>query len=310
MYDLIGDIHGELGALEVLLRKLGYRPTDQGWSHHGRTAIFLGDFIDRGADSRGVCRLVREMTQGGSARAVMGNHEFNALAYHTPDPLEEGQYLRKHTEKNVGQHRATLDSFAGHDAEFNETRDWFASLPLWLDLGDLRVVHAAWHAESMDALHGHLDTDRKLQASALEPMSRKGHAAYESVETVLKGVEVGLPDGCRFKDKDGQERDAARIRWWLKHQGLGWRELAMGPPELIAQLPDKPVGEGASPGYPQDAPPVFIGHYWLNGTPAPLAPNVACLDYSVAKPGGQLVAYRWEGEQTLKASSFVAVERG
>lgn len=31
------------------------------------------------------------------------------------------------------------------------------------------------------------------------------------------------------------------------------------------------------------------------GVPEPLAPNIACLDYSVAKPGGKLVAYRWSG---------------
>ncbi|TVQ50455.1 MAG: metallophosphoesterase [Gammaproteobacteria bacterium] len=316
MYDLIGDIHGELGALEALLRKLGYRRTSEGWSHPGRMAIFLGDFIDRGADSRGVCRLVREMTQGGSAKAVMGNHEFNALAYHTPDPLRPGAFLREHSPKNRSQHEATLESFAGNDAEFEETRDWFASLPLWLDLGGLRVVHAAWHTESMEALHDHLDTDRKLQASALEQMSRKektasrtGKTAYESVETVLKGVEVKLPDGCRFVDKDGHQRHEARIRWWLREGSLTWRELALGPPELIAQLPDALVNEGASRGYPADAPPVFIGHYWLTGKPAPLAPNVACLDYSVAKPGGQLVAYRWEGEQILKVSSFVSVSR-
>ena len=310
MYDLIGDIHGELGALEALLRKLGYRRTDQGWSHPGRTAIFLGDFIDRGADSRGVCHLVREMTQGGSALAVIGNHEFNALAYHTPDPLEDGRHLRPHTEKNIRQHAATLESFEGHEMELADTLDWFRSLPLWMDLGELRVVHAAWHPESMVALGDYLTHDLTLQDDVLEPMSRGGQVAYESVERILKGVEVELPDGYSFMDKDGQKRREARIRWWLQQEGLSWRELALGPPELIDQLPDQPMREGASPGYPEDAPPVFIGHYWWTGTPAPLAPNVACLDYSVAKPGGQLVAYRWDGEQVLKASSFVSVTRG
>ena len=39
-----------------------------------------------------------------------------------------------------------------------------------------------------------------------------------------------------------------------------------------------------------DEKPVFLGHYWMEGDPAPLATNIACLDYSVAKPGGKLVA--------------------
>ena len=43
--------------------------------------------------------------------------------------------------------------------------------------------------------------------------------------------------------------------------------------------------------------------------PAALAPNIACLDYSVAKPGGKLVAYRWDGEQTLSGEKFEWVDR-
>ena len=55
--------------------------------------------------------------------------------------------------------------------------------------------------------------------------------------------------------------------------------------------------------YSSDAAPVFVGHYWLAGTPKPLATNVACTDYSVAK-GGKLVAYRWDGESTLHEEKF------
>ena len=49
--------------------------------------------------------------------------------------------------------------------------------------------------------------------------------------------------------------------------------------------------------------PLFIGHYWLTGTPRLLSDSVACLDYSVAK-GGKLVAYRWDGESTLENSKL------
>jgi hypothetical protein len=55
---------------------------------------------------------------------------------------------------------------------------------------------------------------------------------------------------------------------------------------------------------------VFLGHYWLDTEPQVLAPNVACLDYSVAaKSGGKLVAYRWSGEQRLDNDNFVFVEK-
>jgi hypothetical protein len=61
--------------------------------------------------------------------------------------------------------------------------------------------------------------------------------------------------------------------------------------------------------YSHEAPPVFLGHYWMQGEPAPLARNIACLDYSVAEPGGRLTAYRWDGEQVLEKERFVWVGR-
>ena len=57
--------------------------------------------------------------------------------------------------------------------------------------------------------------------------------------------------------------------------------------------------------YPPEAKPVFVGHYWMKGNrPELLAPNVACVDWSVAK-GGFLYAYRWDGEQQLQSENFV-----
>ena len=52
--------------------------------------------------------------------------------------------------------------------------------------------------------------------------------------------------------------------------------------------------------------PVFVGHYWLQGNPKPLKPNLACLDYSAVKYG-KLVCYRFDGEQILDNSKFVWV---
>ena len=57
-------------------------------------------------------------------------------------------------------------------------------------------------------------------------------------------------------------------------------------------------------GYNGDKP-VFFGRYWWTGIPGPLAPKVACVDYS-AGMGGPLVAYRWDGEEELEARGFVS----
>ena len=61
--------------------------------------------------------------------------------------------------------------------------------------------------------------------------------------------------------------------------------------------------------YSHEESPVFLGHYWMEGKPEPLAANIACLDYSVAKPGGKLTAYRWDGEQQINRDHFVWVDR-
>jgi hypothetical protein len=307
MYDIIGDIHGERVTLEALLTELGYRRGTSGWSHGDRKAVFAGDFIDRGPDSRGVCELVREMVESGSALAVMGNHELNAIAFHTEDPDHPGEHLRRHSEKNVKQHEATLRSYAGADAALADTLGWFATLPMWLELEGLRVVHAAWHEASMETLSPYVSDAAVLHPAALVPAARRGHEAYRAAETVLKGVEIPLPGEHSFRDKDGHLRREVRVRWWATGEPKPWREVALGPPDLLAQLPDETAAGGALVGYAPDAAPVFFGHYWLTGQPRPLAPNVACLDYSVARPGGKLVAYRWDGEHQLREDRFEAV---
>jgi hypothetical protein len=73
---------------------------------------------------------------------------------------------------------------------------------------------------------------------------------------------------------------------------------------------DGRVPDGVSfPGYSKQVPALFFGHYWLapEEIKAPLASNIACVDYSAGK-GGPLVAYRFNGEAILKPDNFVAVE--
>ena len=85
-FDVIGDVHGCRAELEALLTALGYllhrddagRPV--GARHPaGRTAVFLGDLVDRGPDTPGVLRLAMGMVAAGDALAVAGNHEAKLL---------------------------------------------------------------------------------------------------------------------------------------------------------------------------------------------------------------------------------------
>jgi hypothetical protein len=302
MYDLIGDIHGHVDALQRLLRQLGYSRHRGVYRHPERQAIFLGDFVDRGPQIRETLEIVRPMVDAGFALAVMGNHELNALAFHTPDPERPGSHLRPHNEKNSNQHAETRRQVSA--AELASYLDWFRTLPLWLDLEGLRVVHACWDEtmiRPISQISGPI-TDEFLHAAC-----RKNQPLYAPVEALLKGKEATLPDGVVFKDKEGHQRFKTRLRWYMPPEGQTYRTYAMATEEIPCDLPLAPDIIKAAVPYPTDAKPVFTGHYWMSGSkPELLAANVACLDWSVAK-GGVLCAYRWDGERQLDAAKFTWV---
>lgn len=98
-YDIIGDVHGQYEKLVGLLRKLGYQESRGAWRHSDRTAIFVGDLIDRGPQQLATVELVRRMVEARTAEIVMGNHEFNAISWATPDAGKDGEFLREHNKK-------------------------------------------------------------------------------------------------------------------------------------------------------------------------------------------------------------------
>ena len=310
-YDIIGDIHGQAGPLEALLHKLGYRERWGVWRYpdQDRKVIFVGDYIDRNKNARRVMDIVKRMTDNSEALAVMGNHEFNAVAYHTLDPDDDNKYLRPHSEKNQIQHSAFLEEMEGDEAAHDEAIDWFRTLPMWLDLGELRVIHASWVARHHATVERVADPDAHLSNTLLVQGSRKDTPEYEAVECLLKGLEVRMPEGVGYEDSYGNFRTKARVRWWLPEAPGALRDAIMASPAMMEQVGDTPWGGvwPADAGYSEDAPPVFIGHYWMGGDPEPLARNVACVDYSAAKPGNKLVAYRWDGEGRLAREKFVSV---
>jgi serine/threonine protein phosphatase 1 len=70
----IGDIHGRLDLLDDLLDQIA--TDDDGRSPMATTLVFLGDFIDRGPDSRDVVERLRSIGQSGTRCIfLMGNHE-------------------------------------------------------------------------------------------------------------------------------------------------------------------------------------------------------------------------------------------
>lgn len=314
-YDIIGDVHGCGTQLVALLMQLGYRPDapNGAYRHPKRTVIFVGDLIDRGDAQLRVLEIAKAMTDAGTAQIVMGNHEFNALAYATEWPAGSDNFLRKHTDKNNSQHQAFLEQVP--DAERTNYLDWFMSLPLWLDLGELRIIHACWHTESMDIVQEALGGDRFTSVDQLVRASTKSDPLYEAVEILLKGPEISLTDYNQpeYRDKGAHNRPRARLRWWSETAST-LRELALidgnfttadGSP--YPRLPDIEVDAAARSYVYDGSVPVFFGHYWRSGEPSHLADwtaHAACLDFS-AFNDGTLTAYRWSGESEVHPENFV-----
>jgi len=305
MYDIIGDIHGHADALAALLGELGYTQRDGVYAHPDRRVVFLGDFVDRGPKIRETLELVRGMVETDAAVTVMGNHELNAMAFHTPHPDQEGAYLRPHTAKNEKQHGQTLLQLS--DSQLSDALAWFRTLPMWLELEGLRAVHACWDGESIRKIANQLEQSGKLTDEVLASACLADGALFPAVEVILKGREMQLPEGYSFQDKDGHERTKTRTRWFLDADGHTFGSYAMTD-QLACDVPLTSEIRAAARPYGETEKPVFLGHYWLKETtPRRLARNVACVDYSVAK-GGFLCAYRWDGEQELSDDKFVFVK--
>lgn len=88
----IGDVHGERALLDRLLDRIA---EDRATQADGLDAVFvfLGDYVDRGPDSRGVMdRIIECAASDGAVRCLMGNHE-QAMLRFLDDPMTGGQWL-------------------------------------------------------------------------------------------------------------------------------------------------------------------------------------------------------------------------
>ena len=130
---VLSDPHGCYELLVNVLKKANYNPAkDQ--------LIMLGDYIDRGPESKKVVELVMELVAGG-AIGLIGNHEKLLLAAHDdPDEFElwainGGREALRSYGLNPFNHKSVRDIPAEHIK-------FLAGLPLYHETEDYIFVHA------------------------------------------------------------------------------------------------------------------------------------------------------------------------
>jgi len=304
-YDLIGDVHGCGQALVRLLEKLGYTKKYGVYQHTKRQVIFVGDIVDRGPRIRDALATVYNMVQSGHAQMVIGNHEYNVYCHATPDPQRKAMaYLREHNPHNDRLVAETFEQFANYPGELKEYLEWFSRLPLFLEFERFRVVHACWdqqYIEQYRTAFGHHCVTPEIIAASVHHKSFEGRI----LDRLMRGTSIKLPNNEKIVSRDGYERRIFRTKFWARNPKT-YSDVVYQPDPLPEHLESWVLNQAERDkllSYSETEKPVFFGHYWLQGTPEPVRPNICCLDYSAVK-FGRLVAYRYNFEPHLNESQY------
>jgi hypothetical protein len=250
-------------------------------------------------DEEAVLARVRRLVDSGQAVAVMGNHELNAILYHRKDA--SGAWLRSHTAAKTKQHQSFIEVFGVGTKEAKEWTEWFLTLPLWRDLGGLRMVHACWDDAAIEIIKARRP-DGRLHPDDLPEVAAATSPFGKAVERLLSGPEVSLPEGYMFRDTNNHERRGVRLAWW-RPEATTWQEACLSVPKP-EDLPSGAIPpDTAALLYHEDALPVVVGHYKMSGAPGIEAPNAACLDYPT-RP----CVYRWRTGEPLLSDNLIVIE--
>ena len=125
-YIAITDIHGELEKLNNVLDKIDKRNDD--------IFVFMGDYIDRGANSKGVVERIIELGERYKCIYLIGSHEYALLHAKSDDYY---QFLFD----NYGG-TATVRSYGSFENIFKTHGDFFRSLKFYHLTDKYLFVHA------------------------------------------------------------------------------------------------------------------------------------------------------------------------
>ncbi|WP_181811125.1 polynucleotide kinase-phosphatase [Streptomyces ipomoeae] len=241
-FDIIGDIHGCSAELESLLGKLGYV---DGVHPEGRTAVFVGDLVDRGPDSPGVLRRVMSMVGSGNALCVPGNHE-----------NKYGRYLKGRGVQHTHGLAETIEQMAGESDEFKQqVREFIDGLVSHyvLDGGRLVVCHAGlpekYHGRTSGRVRSHAlygDTTGETDEFGL-PVRYPWAEDYRGRAAVVYG-HTPVPQATWLNNTICLDTGAV---FGGKLTALRWpeRELVDVPAEKVWYEPTRPLASEAPGGH-------------------------------------------------------------
>lgn len=163
---IIGDVHGCFYTLEKIL---------QHWNTEEEYLIFVGDLIDRGNYSSKVLRKCMALQKDHKNCIVLkGNHEYEFIEHY--DKGGNPNWVRQCGEK-------TLEDFNRNNLDYQEIRNWFASLPLKHETENILITHAGitetedpYFEDSEDSVlwtRKELKNMNKLQVHGHTPLKEK-----------------------------------------------------------------------------------------------------------------------------------------
>lgn len=127
---IVGDVHGCSKELALLIGKMDL-------SHHATRVIFAGDLLDKGPDSAGVVRLVRELSERVKVVLVKGNHEEKHERFRRHE-FRISQEGGTNPIKKADELRVIAKELSGEDVAFLEQAVLYCKVPEYNAL----VVHA------------------------------------------------------------------------------------------------------------------------------------------------------------------------
>ena len=204
----VGDVQGCTPSLKALLKKIPKQSK----------MIFLGDLVNRGPDSLGALRLLKNLQESGRAECILGNHDLHLLA------IDAG--IRKI--KGLDTVEPILQA-----PDRSELIDWIRKRPMALSNGQVLAVHAGvlpqWDLQQ--TIECAQEVEKALRSKSYKTFlanmygsmpnqwskSLKGHERLRVITNALTRMRFCTPNGqMEFDSKEGLENGPVGYIPWFK----------------------------------------------------------------------------------------------